>query len=65
MAGDKQQLLTQDTYAMLITKEQQEALLDKYIKEGHNQDECIGFIDGLNAILELISKIEQRKCAAS
>ncbi len=45
---------------MLITKEQQEALVDKYIREKHNQDECIGFIDGLNAMLELISKIEQR-----
>lgn len=43
---------------MLITKEQQEALVDKYIREKHNQDECIGFIDGLNAMLELISKIE-------
>ena len=42
---------------MLITKEQQEALLDKYIKENHNQDECIGFIDGLNAMLGLIEKI--------
>jgi hypothetical protein len=46
---------------MLITKEQQDALLDKYIKEKHNQDECTGFIDGLNAMLELISKIEQRR----
>lgn len=46
---------------MLITKEQQEALVDKYIREKHNQDECIGFIDGLNAILELISKTEQRR----
>lgn len=40
---------------MLITKEQQEALVDKYIKEKHNQDECVGFIDGLDAILELIT----------
>ena len=46
---------------MIITKEQQEALVDKYIKEKHNQDECIGFIDGLNAMLELCSKIEQRR----
>ncbi len=46
---------------MLITKEQQEALVDKYIREKHNQDECIGFIDGLNAMLELISNIEQRR----
>jgi hypothetical protein len=46
---------------MLITKEQQEALVDNYIKEKHNQDECIGFIDGLNAMLKLISRIEQRQ----
>ena len=46
---------------MLITKEQQGALVDEYIKEKHNQDQCIGFTDGLNAMLELISKIEQRR----
>ncbi len=46
---------------MLVTKEQQEALVDKYIREKHNQDECIGFIDGINATLELLSKIEKRK----
>jgi hypothetical protein len=46
---------------MLITKEQQEALIYKYIKEKHNQDECIGFIDGIEAILELLIKIEKSK----
>jgi hypothetical protein len=46
---------------MLITKEQQEALIRKYIKEKHNQDECIGFIDGIEAILELLIKIEKSK----
>jgi hypothetical protein len=46
---------------MLITKEQQEALICKYIKEKHNQDECIGFIDGIEAILELLIKIEKSK----
>ena len=46
---------------MLVTKEQQEALVDKYIREKHSQDECIGFIDGINATLELLSKIESRK----
>jgi hypothetical protein len=39
---------------MIITKEHQEALVNKYIKEKHNSDECIGFIDGLNAILKFI-----------
>jgi len=42
---------------MLITKEQQEALVEKYVKEKHNTDECIGFIDGINATLELVNKI--------
>jgi len=46
---------------MLITKEQQEKLVDIYIKEKHIQDECIGFIDGINAILILMSKIGQSK----
>jgi hypothetical protein len=45
---------------MLITKEQQEALLDKYMQENHNTYECSGFIDGMNALFELISNIEKR-----
>lgn len=43
---------------MLITKEQQEALVNNYIKAGHSQDECIGFIDGLNKMLEQVSSLE-------
>ena len=46
---------------MLITKEQQEAVLDKYIKEKHSIDECAGFVDGLKAMLELIEKINNPK----
>jgi hypothetical protein len=46
---------------MLITKEQQEALVDKYVKEKHTADECIGFIDGINAILELAVRISTLK----
>lgn len=46
---------------MLITKEQQEALLEKYVKEKHTQDECIGFIDGINKTLELITIISENK----
>jgi hypothetical protein len=42
---------------MLITKEQQEAILAKYVREKHNTDECIGFIDGVNAVLELMVKL--------
>ena len=46
---------------MLITKEQQEAIVNKYVKEKHSTDECIGFIDGINATIELINSIEKRK----
>ncbi len=42
---------------MIVTKEQQEAILNKYIKENHNTDECIGFIDGINEALELVNKL--------
>jgi hypothetical protein len=39
---------------MLITKEQQEKLLNKYISEKHSMDKCSGFIDGMNAMMEFI-----------
>ena len=42
---------------MIITKEQQEKILYKYIKEKHSTDECSGFIDGINATIELVNKI--------
>ena len=42
---------------MIVTKEQQEALLNKYIKDKHNTDECVGFVDGINAALELMDKL--------
>jgi hypothetical protein len=45
---------------MLVTKEQQEALIDNYTKANHNMDECIGFVDGMNAMLNLIVQIEKR-----
>lgn len=40
---------------MILTKEQQEKIVDEYVKERHNTDECIGFIDGINATIELIN----------
>ena len=46
---------------MLITKEQQEALVNMYVKDKHTTDECIGFIDGVNSIMELIGKIDKEK----
>ena len=42
---------------MIITKEQQEALISNYVKQKHNQDECIGFIDGVEKLMELINKL--------
>lgn len=42
---------------MIFTKEQQERLLDKYIKEKHTTEECCGFIDGINATIEFINKV--------
>lgn len=44
---------------MLITKEQQEALLDNYIKANHSGAEIMGFIDGLEALMDLIEKIDK------
>jgi hypothetical protein len=45
---------------MLITKEQQEALISNYAKQKHNVDECSGFIDGMQAILNLIDKLNKQ-----
>lgn len=42
---------------MIVTKEQQEEILSKYVDEKHTTDECIGFVDGINATLELVNKI--------
>jgi hypothetical protein len=41
---------------MLITKEQQEKLLNKYISEKHSMDKCSGFIDGMNAMMKFIGE---------
>jgi hypothetical protein len=41
---------------MIITKEQQEAWVSNYVKEKHTQDECIGFIDGINKALDVVNK---------
>lgn len=43
---------------MLITIEQQEALIDNYAKT-HNTREVIGFIDGIEALIDLIEKIDK------
>jgi len=46
---------------MIVTKEQQEKILQKYMKENHTTDECSGFIDGMNAAIELIDKLMRTK----
>jgi phage-related tail protein len=46
---------------MIITKEQQERIVEKYVKEKHNTDECIGFIDGINATIELFNRIKKQE----
>ena len=40
---------------MLIMKEQQEAWLRAYQKH-HTTDECLGFVDGINKVLEYITQ---------
>lgn len=40
---------------MVITKEHQEAMLQRYAKN-HGTEECLGYVDGMNAILELMNK---------
>ena len=43
---------------MLITKEQQEALIEVYA-QNHSGKEILGFYDGMIAILELIEKLDK------
>jgi hypothetical protein len=45
---------------MLVTKEQQEAVLDNYIRQGKSQGEVMGFIDGMEAMFNLIAQIQIR-----
>ena len=43
---------------MLITKEQQEAMIEIYAKT-HTTAEVVGFIDGLIAMLDLIERLDK------
>jgi hypothetical protein len=43
---------------MLITKEQQEAMIEVYAKT-HTTSEVVGFIDGLIAMLDLIERLDK------
>ena len=42
---------------MIITKEQQEELLRVYWKDDNNMDKCDGFVDGIEATIELVGRI--------
>jgi len=46
---------------MIITKEQQEAILAKYAKEGRSLDSLAGFINGINATIELMDEIMKQQ----
>lgn len=41
---------------MLITREQQNAWITNYVKQGHNYDERQGFIDGIEKTLEVVGE---------
>jgi hypothetical protein len=42
---------------MIVTKEAQEKILQKYIDDKHTTEECSGFIDGMNEAFKLVDKI--------
>jgi hypothetical protein len=44
---------------MLITKEQQEAMIEVYAQT-HSAAEVLGYVDGMIAMLELIEKINKQ-----
>ena len=46
---------------MILTKEQQEKIFLKYIKENPNVLQQVGFIDGMMATIKLINKITIKK----
>ena len=41
---------------MLLSKEQQESWVNVYIKEGHNFDECVGFMEGIEKALSYMQE---------
>ena len=42
---------------MIVTKEAQERILQKYNNDGHTTEECSGFVDGMNEAFKLVDKI--------
>ena len=43
---------------MILSKHEKEKLIRSYIDQRHSQDACIGFIDGIEATLKLLSKLQ-------
>ena len=43
---------------MIITKEQQQYWINNYIKEKHSTDECVGFIDGIQRVMDNINSLQ-------
>ena len=41
---------------MILTKEQQEKIVEQYFQDKHNISECVGFIDDINPTIELINR---------
>ena len=39
---------------MILTREQQELLINNFINEKHTQEECIGFIEGIKRTLNTV-----------
>ena len=39
---------------MIVTREYQEAMVNNYRNEGHTEDECMGYTEGLTAMLDLV-----------
>ncbi|CAI8283848.1 MAG: Uncharacterised protein [Porticoccaceae bacterium UBA1117] len=42
---------------MIVTRQAQERLLQKYIDDKHTTEECSGFVDGMNEAFKLVDKI--------
>lgn len=45
---------------MILTKEHQEAMVANYAKYGASTESITGFIDGMNAIVELLNKTDNK-----
>ena len=40
----------------MITKEQQAAWINNYVKKNHTTEKCIGFIDGVEKAMDVVNK---------